>query len=473
MKIDKENELVAFNDDVHKYWIKGTDNFCISVTTLIEKYGQEFDSEFWSNAKALEAIIGDEEFGKIKADLYRTKKFKTKYLEIYKIQPEVFLQKKQEILDAWKQKNIEACERGTAIHKTHEELHLNGSTEEIKKLGLGGTFKCLIDNKLKFGDQGVYPELLLHRISEDGKLRIAGQADLVLVDNEDVYILDYKGLWVETPILTSKGYKLLKDINLDDKLFDKDGKLTNIKNISEVHHNPCYKILFKDGVELIADHEHRWEISFWINKNKHKTVVLNTEEIIPYLEKYNKTKDGRYLPKIQIAEYIDAQVDNDIKQEYVKKVHMFKAKYDYRSIKSIQLIETVPTKCLEVDSESHTFLCGENLIVTHNTNKEIKKTSFYNKSKRSYQMMKYPLSNLQDSNYWHYVLQLSTYAWMIQKMDPRFKIKKLALIHYDHDNKQTIYELPYLKTEVERMLTDYKGQIFKEEQYAKIKPIQY
>ena len=117
----------------------------------------------------------------------------------------MFLQKKQEILDAWKQKNIEACERGTAIHKTHEELHLNGSTEEIKKLGLGGTFKCLIDNKLKFGDQGVYPELLLHRISEDGKLRIAGQADLVLVDNEDVYILDYKGLWVETPILTSKG----------------------------------------------------------------------------------------------------------------------------------------------------------------------------------------------------------------------------------------------------------------------------
>lgn len=37
--------------------------------------------------------------------IYRTKKFKTKYLEIYKIQPEVFLQKKQEILDAWKQKN--------------------------------------------------------------------------------------------------------------------------------------------------------------------------------------------------------------------------------------------------------------------------------------------------------------------------------------------------------------------------------
>ena len=84
---------MAFNDDVHKYWIKGTDNFCISVTTLIEKYGQEFDSEFWSNAKALEAIIGDEEFGKIKADLYRTKKFKTKYLEIYKINQKCFFKR--------------------------------------------------------------------------------------------------------------------------------------------------------------------------------------------------------------------------------------------------------------------------------------------------------------------------------------------------------------------------------------------
>lgn len=43
--------------------------FAFQFTTLIEKYGPEFDSEFWSNAKALEAIIGDEEFGKIKADL--------------------------------------------------------------------------------------------------------------------------------------------------------------------------------------------------------------------------------------------------------------------------------------------------------------------------------------------------------------------------------------------------------------------
>lgn len=37
---------VCFNDDVHKYWVKGTDQFCISVTTIIHKFTQDFDAEF-------------------------------------------------------------------------------------------------------------------------------------------------------------------------------------------------------------------------------------------------------------------------------------------------------------------------------------------------------------------------------------------------------------------------------------------
>ena len=39
--------------------------------------------------------------------------------------------------------------------------------------------------------------------------------------------------------------------------------------------------------------------------------------------------------------------------------------------------------------------------------------------------MKYPLNNLDDSNFWHYSLQLSTYAWMLQKLNPNFIIKDL------------------------------------------------
>lgn len=39
----------------------------------------------------------------------------------------------------------------------------------------------------------------------------------------------------------------------------------------------------------------------------------------------------------------------------------------YIGIKSIEKIESVPTKCIAVDSPSKTYLCGENMAVTHNT----------------------------------------------------------------------------------------------------------
>ena len=53
----------------------------------------------------------------------------------------------------------------------------------------------------------------------------------------------------------------------------------------------------------------------------------------------------------------------------------------YRNIATVELVETIPTQCLEVDSPSHTFLCTNKMIVTHNTNKKIETKSFFdNKS---------------------------------------------------------------------------------------------
>jgi hypothetical protein len=87
--------------------------------------------------------------------------------------------------------------------------------------------------------------------------------------------------------------------------------------------------------------------------------------------------------------------------------------------------------------------------------------------------MLYPLNNLDDCNYNHYQLQLSTYAWMLQKINPDFVIKDLILNHYDHDGNNTLYHCDYLKTEVERMLAFYKKELIKEAQRAKRQPIEY
>lgn len=116
---------------------------------------------------------------------------------------------------------------------------------------------------------------------------------------------------------------------------------------------------------------------------------------------------------------------------------------------------------------------NEIIIVDHKTNKKIETKSGYNTSTKSSAKMKYPLNTLDDCNYNHYALQLSTYAWMLQKINPNFIIKDLILNHYDHNGNNTLYHCDYLKKDVERMLAFYKKEIITEKQREKRKRIEY
>ena len=62
---------------------------------------------------------------------------------------------------------------------------------------------------------------------------------------------------------------------------------------------------------------------------------------------------------------------------------------------------------------------------------------------------------------------------MIEKLNPEFKIQDLIIVHYDHDNKETIYHLEYLKDEVEKMLKHYKKSLLHNRQLSKYKKIEY
>ena len=74
LEINKKNGNVVYNDEAHTYWIEGTDFKCISVTTLIHKFCQPFDEDFWSAYKALEKIM-DKNFKTIKSSLIANKIF--------------------------------------------------------------------------------------------------------------------------------------------------------------------------------------------------------------------------------------------------------------------------------------------------------------------------------------------------------------------------------------------------------------
>lgn len=109
-------------------------------------------------------------------------------------------------------------------------------------------------------------------------------------------------------------------------------------------------------------------------------------------------------------------------------------------------------------------------ILDWKTNKEIKRRGFYNSSKKKNVCLKYPLNNIEDCNYNIYQLQLSLYAYMLQQLNPNFNIRSLKLVHIARDGKQTVYELKYLKEDIERMLKHYAKQLKTNELLERDKP---
>lgn len=300
-EITKQNGNIAFEEKAHRYWdVTDPSKKFTSVTTIIEKFGQPFDKEFWSAYKALEKLLSADAWKIEKPSLLKSKKFDKSLLELHDISENDFNREQQAILDSWDEENRKSCERGTKIHADFENsFYKKKKNIDISKFQIGGKFECRKDYTDLDLENAVYPEYLIHRVSPDGKLCIAGQIDLLVKKGNNIIVGDYK------------------------------------------------------------------------------------------------------------------------------------------------------------------------------TNKEIKIKSFFDSKTKSSVKMKFPLNNLDDTNYWHYCLQLSTYAWMLQKLNPDFVIEDLVMIHIDHKDKMTIYHLPYLKTEVEKMLAFYKKQVQLDENARKRKRIEY
>ena len=299
--ITKQNGNIAFIEETHKYFdVTNPDAKFTSVTTMIHEYTQEFDKNFWSAYKSLEKLLPKDAWNIEKKSLLSSKKFDKIILEMYDISENDFNREQQGILDEWDNENRKSCERGTKIHADLENSFYQKKKDiDISKFEIGGKFVCEKGRTALDLENGIYPEYLISRVSEDGKLRIAGQIDLLVKKGNKLTIGDFK------------------------------------------------------------------------------------------------------------------------------------------------------------------------------TNKKIETKSFFNQRTKQSVKMKFPLNNLDDTNYWHYCLQLSTYAWMLQKYNPEFEIEDLVMIHFDHNDNMTVYHLPYLKTEVIKMLNHFKKESSLKASRDKRKPIEY
>lgn len=198
MKVDKQNKDVCYNDEAHKYW--DSDGQFISVTTLIEKFTQEFNKDFWSAYKAIEKLLSKEEFAMEKKEMQQTHKVNVARLaDMYGFSITDFNKEQQNILDEWQKTNEESCTRGTQIHSELEHMFTSKKTTDLKRFGLGGKFEVNTNASLMSNgkdllevERGVFPEYLIYRTSNDGVFKIAGQIDLLVKDGNEIRIFDYK-----------------------------------------------------------------------------------------------------------------------------------------------------------------------------------------------------------------------------------------------------------------------------------------
>lgn len=192
--ITKQNGNIAFIEETHKYFdVTNPDAVFTSVTTMIHNYTQTFDKDFWSAYKAIEKLIPKDAWVIEKKSLLNTKKFDKVLLEMYKISEEDFNKERQIILDEWDFENKKSCDRGTKIHADLENSFYEKKKDiNLSKFEIGGKFECRKDYSELDIENGVYPEYLISRVSEDGKLRIAGQIDLLVKKGNKIIIADWK-----------------------------------------------------------------------------------------------------------------------------------------------------------------------------------------------------------------------------------------------------------------------------------------
>ena len=192
--ITKQNGNIAFIEETHKYFdVTNPDAKFTSVTTMIHEYTQPFDKEFWSAFKAMERLLPKDVWNVEKKSLLNTKKFDKVLLELHGISENDFNREQQAILDEWDNENRKSCERGTKIHADLENSFYQKKKDiDISKFEIGGKFECRKDYSELDIENGVYPEYLISRVSEDGKLRIAGQIDLLVKKGNKIIIADWK-----------------------------------------------------------------------------------------------------------------------------------------------------------------------------------------------------------------------------------------------------------------------------------------
>ena len=385
--LDTFKDLV-FIEDGHKYFLGDRELMCVSNMT--HQFQEHFDPD-------------------VQAPLTYERNYDNPESKYYHMTVD-------EIKKAWEKNSKHACQHGTERHEFSESIFhfmvgeydriLPEFKDRLMKDEDGRDYFLAVKAK-EIAAGKVYmdmPDCLIPILAETKVYNIekeyaySGTFDILFYynaqligrnpDTSGLYVLDWKGLDVNTPILTTKGWKTMGTIEEGDYVYDENLFPTKVIHTSSVHHNPCYKIHFIDEIseyDVIADYEHKWKVN-----------INRSEEIKTTKELYDL-----YDTRIQSV---------SINAPYGRTIY----------ISSVEPTETVPTRCIEVDNPTHMFCFGEldKLTPTHNTNADLFK-NFAGKT------LLPPFDEMLDMPKSMYILQLNSYQMALEKIGLKVIARKL------------------------------------------------
>jgi len=142
--------MVIFDETQHKYTNPLNNKVYISVSQLLKKYKEPFDSDFFASKVA-------KRDGKTK----------------------------EQVLEEWNKNTLAACNKGTEIHNIFENYLNTGKVEKKNK-------KYIVELKKVF-DKNEYKKINSELILHNDTYEVAGTSDIVADVNDEYFdVLDFK-----------------------------------------------------------------------------------------------------------------------------------------------------------------------------------------------------------------------------------------------------------------------------------------
>lgn len=119
-----------------------------------------------------------------------------------------------------------------------------------------------------------------------------------------------KALSLDTKVYTPTGYKLMKDIQVGDYVFGKDGKPTLVRAVYDHHNVQMYRITFSDGVTIDCCKDHLWEINDQSGKKVVPTSWFMQKDQFGKIRKDHLWAGGKYKYWIDRCNPVEFEAQN-------------------------------------------------------------------------------------------------------------------------------------------------------------------